>query len=291
MKTLSLSPTFRFFLIQILSAILALALIPRLVCPPPADIPVVDSRKAAPFCGTPTPVEILLWDHDRRAGVTLDLESYVVGVVAGEMPASFEEEALKAQAVAARTFSVSRTRRAAETGNPSAHSGFPLCDDVHCQVYRSEPELKKLKGDDWMGSDYRKIQRAVKDTEGQILYYGTEPVTQPLFHSSSGGRTENSEDVFVSAVPYLRSVESAYEQDAPYSDETLTMSFSEFSLRRTLVMPKSSMCSNGNLMLRMLRLLQPLMPYSGSCSIWMHMNWMCCIPARKSSSPRDTDIT
>jgi stage II sporulation protein D len=159
----------------------------------------------------------------------LPFEDYVKGVVAGEMPASFEEEALKAQAVAARTYSLSKVIRSGVGGNPPAHPDAPLCDDTHCQVYRSVGELTDLKGDNWMADGWIKICDAVDSTQGQLMYYDGQLAEQALFHSSSGGYTENSEDVFASAVPYLRSVESPYEEEATHQNETTSMTISEFS--------------------------------------------------------------
>lgn len=162
----------------------------------------------------------------RTASGTIEsvpFEDYVKGVVAGEMPASFEMEALKAQAVAARTYSLSKVIRG---GNPD-HPSAPVCDDVHCQVYRSPDELAKIKSAEWMVTGWPKIHEAVDSTAGQLMYYQGSLAEQALFHSSSGGKTENSEDVFVSAVPYLRSVDSAYEAAAPHQHEQIEVSLSE----------------------------------------------------------------
>lgn len=165
--------------------------------------------------------------------VELDLEAYVAGVVAGEMPSSFEMEALKAQAVAARTYGMSKVIRGAEKGNPSDHFKAPLCDTTHCQVYRSEEELLELKGSAWMDEGWQRIKQAVKSTEGKVMHYGGAIVEQPLFHSTSGGKTENSEDVFVSALPYLRSVDSPYEGEAPYLNESISVSMTTFKKKIT----------------------------------------------------------
>lgn len=159
----------------------------------------------------------------------IKFEEYVKGVVAGEMPSSFEEEALKAQAVAARTYSLSKVLRSGESGFPDAHPTAPLCDDVHCQVYRSEASLRAIKGEAFMNEGYKKICRAVDETAGQLMYYNGELVSQALFHSSSGGRTENSEDVFASSVPYLRSVPSPYEDGATHENESRTFSLIEIA--------------------------------------------------------------
>lgn len=162
---------------------------------------------------------------------SIDFEEYVKGVVAGEMPANFAEEALKAQAVAARTYSLSKVIRSGDGGFPAAHPNAPLCDDTHCQVYRSPAELESLKGSDWMNDGYKKITKAVEDTAGVLMYYNGELAYQALFHSSSGGKTENSEDVFVSAVPYLRSVNSNYEEAATHKDEKTVFTYTALAER------------------------------------------------------------
>lgn len=149
----------------------------------------------------------------------IELEEYVKGVVSGEMPAAFEMEALKAQAVAARTYAAARMN-AYETGGHPSHPEAPLCNTVHCQVWYSNEQLKEIKAKNWMRDYWPRIERAVDETAGLIMTYGNKPVQQPLYHSTSGGKTENSEDVFTSAVPYLRSVESPNEERAPhFTDE------------------------------------------------------------------------
>ena len=174
------------------------------------------------------PETIKVCRTEKDSTETVEFEDYVKGVVAGEMPASFHEEALKAQSVAARTYSLARVLKSEESGCPEAHPDASLCDTTHCQVYRSKAELDSLKGDEWMNENWKKICSAVDSTEGQLLYYNGELVEQALFHSSSGGRTENSEDVFASAVPYLVSVESPYEDDATHQDEKNTFSLWDF---------------------------------------------------------------
>ncbi len=173
------------------------------------------------------PKAIDVYRHGDGNTETITFEDYVKGVVAGEMPASFEMEALKAQAVAARTYSLSKIIRSGDGGNPD-HPSAPVCDDTHCQVYRSPEELAKIKSAEWMATGWPKIQKAVDSTKGQLMYYQGALVEQPLFHSSSGGKTENSEDVFVSALPYLRSVDSPYEAAAPHHNEQIQVSLSEF---------------------------------------------------------------
>lgn len=164
-----------------------------------------------------------------KAVEQIKFEDYIKGVVAGEMPSSFETEALKAQAVAARTYSLSKILRSGESGFPIAHPSAPICDDVHCQVYISEDSLRAMKGDAFMSDGYKKICRAVDETSGILMYYDGELVSQALFHSSSGGKTENSEDVFASTVPYLRSVSSPYEDGSTHRSDTVTFSLTDMA--------------------------------------------------------------
>lgn len=127
---------------------------------------------------------------------TIDLEQYIMGVVAGEMPISFEEEALKAQSVAARTFVLSRN--------------LHVDDSTSSQVYLDE-EQRKERWKDQFEEYEKKLRNVVKDTKGEVLMYNDHYISA-LFFSSSSGKTENNEDYFQSnALPYLRSVSSSYE--------------------------------------------------------------------------------
>lgn len=186
------------------------------------------TKKNIPACELSAPVVSVIQRNTGKV-LSLDIEEYTAGVVAGEMPSSFPPEALKAQAVAARTYAVSKIIRGSAKGNSMDHPGAPLCDGPHCQVYKTPEELRKVKSAEWMETQWPIIKRAVMDTAGQIMYYDGSLVEQPLFHSASGGRTENSEDVFVSALPYLRSVESPYEDDAPHTGEAKTIPLSTFA--------------------------------------------------------------
>lgn len=140
--------------------------------------------------------------------VTMDLESYLTGVVAAEMPASFECEALKAQAVAARTYTLYKIRYGCAN-----HPDADACDDINCcKAYSSQEELKSVWGDNY--EQYRaRIQQAVNETDGVVVTYNKEPILA-AFHSSSGGRTADSGEVWGKSLPYLVSVESPEDEDA-----------------------------------------------------------------------------
>lgn len=152
-------------------------------------------------------------------------EEYLKGVVASEMPAEFNEEALKAQAVTARTYLLYRLKKYPD-GQPE-HMGAPVCTGTHCQVWTSEDDLIASHEAGWYEQYWGKIEDAVNSTQGQILTYEGK-IIEPLFHSTSGGRTENSEDVFSASVPYLKSVESPYESEAPKLHDSVKITADEF---------------------------------------------------------------
>ena len=154
---------------------------------------------------------------------TMELEEYVKGVVAAEMPASFETEALKAQAVAARTYTVSHMKDGAHPGHSAANT---CTDPTHCKAYKSEEEAKASWGKE--GKAYwEKISSAVEATEGEIAVYQGEPI-DAVFHSASAGHTADAKDVWSASVPYLKSVESRGEEASPDYRSTVTVPFSSF---------------------------------------------------------------
>lgn len=225
-------PVVCFFLIIVLVLILIPFSITKIVTPQTEKK--TDKLQSEEFLSSsieqekiPSKIKVFRTDTGRTESIRF--EKYVKGVVSSEMPSEFDAEALKAQSVAARTYSLSRLLRAEDDGNPTSHPDAPVCDSVHCQVYQSELQLTKNKGSDWMNSGWKKICDAVDDTKGELLYYDGKLVEQALFHSSSGGKTENCEDVFASAVPYLVSVDSPYEEDATHKNEKATFTVSEFS--------------------------------------------------------------
>lgn len=165
-------------------------------------------RRAVP---TATP-HLAVYDAGASRIVTMTLEEYLVGVVAAEMPASFADEALKAQAVAARTRAAG-SMRALGGGGCSAHAGADICgDSTHCQAWDDLAALRQRWGDAY-DAHLQKIQRAVRATEGEIMTYDGQPI-QVLYHAISGGRTEDVEHVFAQALPYLRGVDSPGEERA-----------------------------------------------------------------------------
>ncbi len=160
---------------------------------------------------TPSPTSeeelvIEVWDKQRGA-FQMELEEYVFHVLAAEMPATYEQEALKAQAVAARTFVLHGI-----TEGSSCKSGCTVCTDYSCcQAFISDAELHSMWGEKY--EVYRnKLMSAVETTKGEVIVSGGK-VISALYHASSGGRTEDCEAVFAVALPYLVSVESEGEEE------------------------------------------------------------------------------
>ena len=143
----------------------------------------------------------------------LKLEVYVTGVVAAEMPANFEVEALKAQAVAARTYALAHVTELGGTLCKNAN-GANLCDTVNCQAYLPKEERIKIWGKKLGEGYWNKVKMAVEGTAGQVLTYNNNLVMEPYYFATSSGKTENSEEVFSNNIPYLRSVESPGEEKA-----------------------------------------------------------------------------
>jgi stage II sporulation protein D len=171
-------------------------------------------------------VKVRITEEERMEDMLF--EEYLKGVVAAEMPAEFEFEALKAQAVAARTYSYGRMLGLYVTKD-DVHQGADICTDFrHCQAWTGTGELRKKWGLFNSMKYWNRISKAVEDTEGMILTYDGK-VINPLFHSNSGGRTENNEEYFRGKPePYLRSVVSEGEEACSGYEVTVTMPVKEF---------------------------------------------------------------
>lgn len=134
----------------------------------------------------------------------VDLEEYLYGVIPAEMPASYGEEALKAQTLAARTYAMTKL-------NAHKSSGYELCDTINCQVYKG------------YSGENSKTNAIVDETEGEIICYNGTPI-EAVFSASTGGYTENSENVWNFVVPYLRAVPEVGEYGNNTWTKTLTLS-------------------------------------------------------------------
>lgn len=144
----------------------------------------------------------------------LPLEQYLYSVVPSEVPAAWHVEALKAQAVAARNYAL------VTMGRHNAQ-GFDLCSVEHCQAYNG------------IGQENSETTEAVNATKGKILTYNGKLVST-YFHSSSGGHTEDIENVWGSSLPYIRGVDDQYGLGSPHDDWTLDMDKAAIKEKLTL---------------------------------------------------------
>ena len=153
---------------------------------------------------------------------TVTMSDWLPGVVAGEMPALFEEEALKAQAVAARTYIMYSMGR-----EKPAHPEADVCDDPACCKAHSTDEALREKWGESYEENMARVLEAVRSTDGEYMSYGGE-VIQAVFHSSSAGRREDSAAIW-QAEPYLVSVESPETaEDVPNYVTSVTVSPEDF---------------------------------------------------------------
>ncbi len=158
---------------------------------------------------------------DEKSGQISEIpfEDYIKGVVAGEMPTSFEEEALKAQAVASRSYVMYKIK-----GNKN--NDYDILNTTTHQVYLSDEKLKENWKEEYT-KKINKIKSAIAQTRGEYLSYNGE-IVNAMFFSTSVGATENSEEVFVSKLPYLRSVSSKWDEQSPVYTDTATFELTDF---------------------------------------------------------------
>lgn len=171
-------------------------------------------------------LEVAVYREKEDKVEKLQLEEYVVGVVASEMNAAFEPEALKAQALAARTYIIKRLL--SDTQDKDLPDGVMVGDSINYQVYYDRDDLRKI----WDEKDYdwkiKKIEEAVSATSGQILTYEGNPIDATFF-STSNGYTENAEAIWQkNAIAYLQSVESPWDTDSPKFNGEKVISVTDF---------------------------------------------------------------
>lgn len=158
----------------------------------------------------------------RTSSQTIDdipIETYVIGVVAGEMPVSFNIEALKAQAVTSRTYALKKAQFSV--------SNYDVTDNTSNQVYIDIDKMKEKWKDNYE-INYAKVKEAVLKTKGEVLLYNNSLI-DAMFFSTSNGYTENSEDVFSSNKPYLKSVSSSWDKtESPVFNTKKEMTIKEF---------------------------------------------------------------
>lgn len=156
----------------------------------------------------------------------LAMDEYLLGVVSSEMPASFEKEALKAQAIVARTYTVSLIQSGGK------HENADICDDsTCCQAWITKEDRQARWDEDKKDEYWAKIEDAVNSTKGKVIEYNGE-VIKAFFHSNSGGKTENVSVVWGGTnLPYLKSVETSGEDAYSQYASELEISKSDFEAK------------------------------------------------------------
>lgn len=162
--------------------------------------------------------QVMLSDNsDKSDAFAMDLEDYIIGVVAGEMPASFSLEALKAQAVASRTFALYKME---------SNKDYVLSTTINDQVYLTKDDMKNKWGNDYEYY-YNRVKEAVLDTEGEVLTYNGK-LASTYYFAISNGYTDDALTVFQEDRDYLVSVESPWDKDYQSYTSLYTMNKSDF---------------------------------------------------------------
>ena len=183
-------------------------------------------------------------DHTRTLRVLhggaveeMTMDEYLLGVLRAEMPASFELEALKAQAVAARTYTLHKMAQGAIARHPDADA----CDDITCcKAYETAEDAAAGWG---AGALYyeEKLARAVAETDGEVIVYDGEPVLA-VFFSSAAGHTQGAGEVWQTDLPYLQSVDSPEDDSlVPNYYSVVTFTTQEFRDRFLAVYPAAKL--------------------------------------------------
>lgn len=199
----------------ILTAIpMAPAMISRMSKPEETKPPSLAETSAITEKNTDTTEEnILMLDTSTGDVLNLSMKDYIIGAVTAEMPASFEEEALKAQTVAIHTYAVRQQQAASENPDPSLCGAQLSNDSSRYQAYFTKSQAMQFYGSGYEAA-YKKISQAVDDVLPYILTYEDEPILA-AFCSMSSGKTESASNVWGQNVPYLVPASSDADKNAP----------------------------------------------------------------------------
>lgn len=197
------------------------------------------NKDSTSILGKITTSNIILGDNNKSVTIklynlytekteTIDIEDYVKGVVIGEMPMEFDIEALKAQAVCARTYAYYFKMGYAKSTFASGHDADLASSHLYAQEWLPESKYSEKVGTGEKAQAYlEKLNTAVESTKGQIITYDGKPIVA-YFFASSGGQTEDASYVFSGDVPYLKSVSSPEDEGSyGYKDEK-TFTYKEF---------------------------------------------------------------
>lgn len=214
---------------------IGLAVLFTIVLVVPATIILFSGEKEAPTGPAPQialpisldkQIPISVYRTQSKRTEVYPIEDYIAGVVAGEMPAKFELEALKAQAMAARTYII---RRIVAKDYSDVPGGAYVTDTVKNQVFYDDGQRRANWGKDY-AAKMKKIRQAVLETEGKVLTYKGKPINATFF-SASNGYTQDSEDYWGDVIPYLRSVKVPWDKNSPKYKLEMTIPLNEVEKR------------------------------------------------------------
>jgi stage II sporulation protein D len=192
-----------------------------LFSPQPADVQ-VQHADLSNNRGDNNQIPVHVYRTEKKVIEKIPLEQYIEGVVSAEMPAEFELEALKAQALAARTYII---RRLNENKFDDVPEGAHVMDTIKHQAYLDEQQRREVWGEQFAWKNER-IRQAVRATAGLILTYDGHPIDATFF-STSNGFTENASEYWEQPIPYLRSVASPWDIQSPRYENTVVKSVAE----------------------------------------------------------------
>ena len=161
----------------------------------------------------------------------LSMRDYIIGSVLAEMPASYHEEALKAQAVAVHTYAVRQREKQLLKPDKELMGAYISNDSSKYQAYFTEKQAREFYGNDY-NKYYEKVSKAVDEVLDEILIYNDEPIVA-AFHSISSGKTEDAEVIWGNKVDYLVPVESSLDKKAPGYKEEAVFTADEIEARLT----------------------------------------------------------
>ncbi len=170
---------------------------------------------------------VQLYLKDENKVVSLELSEYLVGVLAAEMPPTYHEQALKAQAVAAHTYLLHKQQEQKESPDPTL-KGAALSDSSATHQGYLAPQQRKEKWGEKAESYEKKLSRAVEEVSGQVITFGSEPIIA-AFHAINSGVTQSAQTVWGGEVEYLKSVASPGDKLSPDCEKTVAITAQEFS--------------------------------------------------------------
>lgn len=167
------------------------------------------------FSGENNTIRLLLTEQNQV--VELDFDDYIKGVLIGEMPVTFEIEALKAQALVARTYTLYKLKN-----SESSHENADICDNVNCcQCYKTKEYAFASWDDSGENEKWLKVEEAVETTKNQVITYNNE-IIAAFFHANSAGKTEDVKHIWgEEEIPYLKSV-TGFEVDLEEDNKILS---------------------------------------------------------------------